>query len=299
MVAGFLSPVFEALGPEWFWVPLIVAAVLFGGLAVLVYRTVSNQAGIRLAKDRMRSAVLAIRLFSDEPVVIARSLGSVAVCSLGMLRFSLVPLLVMAGPFVLLMAALWPWYEYRPLRAGETAVFQVQLDGGERVGDAIGTGRVVASAAGVGYATRRAKDPSREKVMDGIVLEGDQNIAVETPAVRIVSEGVVAWRVRAMGSGLGVLRLRGPSGLVREAVPVDSFAGVVTREWVAKGKSADEGNGSKTKDAMGASIVDASASLSLPRRTGWLTGSGNWYLWLIGVSIASGCVLKRWAGVEM
>ena len=68
---------FRSLNPM---VGLTVVSFLTGILMVLVFRTTSNQAGIKQVKERIKAHLLAIRLFQDQLDVVlrthARILGS-------------------------------------------------------------------------------------------------------------------------------------------------------------------------------------------------------------------------------
>src|SRR5712692_10137961 len=108
-------------------IPLAVFSFFTGVMMLVAYRFTSNQAAIRRAKDKMQAHVLAVRLFQDQLGVVLRSYGRILGATLGYLRLSLVPLLVMFMPLALLLVQLDARFAYRPLRAGEQVLLRVQV----------------------------------------------------------------------------------------------------------------------------------------------------------------------------
>lgn len=110
--------------------PLVSLAVFsfFTGVAMLAaYRFTSDQAAIRRAKDRMQAHVLAVRLFQDQLGVVLRLYGRILGATLGYLRLSLAPLLVMVAPLAILLVQLDARFAYRPPRIGESLLLRVQV----------------------------------------------------------------------------------------------------------------------------------------------------------------------------
>lgn len=108
-------------------VPLIVISIVAGVLAAIAFRYTSNQTALKRVADQIRASLLALRLFKDD-------LRSVFRAQLGLLKasglrlcHSLPPLVVLIIPFVLLLAQLAMWYEFRPLMPGEAALVEVEL----------------------------------------------------------------------------------------------------------------------------------------------------------------------------
>ncbi len=109
------------------WVALCLASLLFGVIAAIAFRYTSNQRALRGVADSVRANLLAMRLFKDDMGVSLRS-------QLGMLRasglrlaYSLPPMLVMLVPFVFLAAQLAMYYEFRPIRPGETGYVELRV----------------------------------------------------------------------------------------------------------------------------------------------------------------------------
>ena len=117
-----LTP-FELLGPEW---ALVLVSGLFGIVALLVFKQISWQAGIKGTKDKIKGHMIAIRLFQDDLAIVGRSVISVLLRNVQYLALNLGPILPLFVPFALVMAQLVVRYAFDPLpvangREGELA----------------------------------------------------------------------------------------------------------------------------------------------------------------------------------
>lgn len=123
IVAAVLAPL--AALPAW--VGLVLIAALLGVAAAAAFRYVSNQTALRRVADQMRANLLALWLFRHDVRASLQAQGGLLAASLKRLLWSLVPLAVLAPPFVLILAHMAMWYEFRPFRAGETALVEMRL----------------------------------------------------------------------------------------------------------------------------------------------------------------------------
>jgi hypothetical protein len=118
-VNGTLNALFDALLTPLEWAGQAAALILFSGvfgvLALLVFKQISWQAGIKLAKDKIKGHVIAIRLYQDDLVVVAKSVGSVLVRNVQYLGLNFGPFLPLAIPFVFVSAQFVVRYAYAPL----------------------------------------------------------------------------------------------------------------------------------------------------------------------------------------
>jgi hypothetical protein len=105
-------------------------------------------------------------------------------------------------PFTLLMFGLDAVYGHRPLARGESAIVTAQFGGGSDL---------VALAP---------------------TLEG-QGIAVETPAMRILNQRQVCWRVRPINATSGSVILQVPGASVAKNVQAGAASGFVAERRVA------------------------------------------------------------------
>ena len=166
---GWLAP-----GSQAFWLGVPGAV-----LALLVFKAVSNQAGIERAKDRIKAHLLELWLYRDDLVVSLRAMGALVRQNLAYLGHSLVPLAVMLVPFLLVVVQIESRFAYRELRPGETALLTLTLDeAGPRPS---------------------ALAPT---------LDAPEGVAAETPALRIDAERQLVWRLRAGDAGTHRIEIR-------------------------------------------------------------------------------------------
>ncbi len=190
---------------------LTLIGVLAGIGMLWTVRRFSDQAAIRLTKRRLRAHLYELRLFADEPALMWRAQRQLLRYNLRYLRLMLRPALVLALPMVLLLVHLDAFYGRAPLPVGEAAVVTVQM--------------------------KTAADSQAP------VLEAPAGIAVETPAVRVVGERQLSWRVRPLREVSGNLRIVFPNATFEKEVEagqgrryvstrrVSSLAELFTHAW--------------------------------------------------------------------
>ena len=163
------------------WLPpigvLLIHALLMGVLALSVYALVSNQASIKRTKNRLLARVLEIRLFQDDPLAVVGSFFRVLGGTFLYMKDSLMPLFVMLPIVVLWITQLAGWFEWRPLRPGETTVVAVKMEKGTD----ISSGKSALSVPA--------------------------GLTVETEAFRSLKENELAWRVKADGAAIGAMKI--------------------------------------------------------------------------------------------
>ena len=107
---------------------LLLWPVLMGVLAILVYKAVSNQAALARVKSQITMRLLEIRLFSHDIVQVLKSTGAILGKNVVYLGNHMIPMLVMIGPFVIILAQLVANYAYEPSPKGSVELFHVRLD---------------------------------------------------------------------------------------------------------------------------------------------------------------------------
>jgi hypothetical protein len=184
--------IFGAALAAWFrlfaWAnPLAGLAVLsaLAGVGMLwIFARTSNQAAITRAKKRVYAHLLELRLFADEPALMWRAQKQLLAANLRYLRLVLVPAVVVAAPMIVLLVRLEAYYGRAPLPVGAGAIVTLE--------------------------TRDGLDPNGPAPR----VEAPAGIAVETPAVRVLRERQVSWRIRALRPVSGELRFALPEGTV-------------------------------------------------------------------------------------
>jgi len=94
---------------------LIVVSGLFGVLALIVFKHISWQKGIKSAKDRIKGHMIAIRIYQDDLVVVGQSVAKVLGLNARYLALNFGPFVPLAIPFVLVAAQFVVRYAYDPL----------------------------------------------------------------------------------------------------------------------------------------------------------------------------------------
>lgn len=158
---------------------LAFLSVITGILMLLVFKWASNQKAVAAARDRMQGRLLEMRLFSADPLQVLRAAGSLLIDNLVYMRCLLAPMLVLTVPVVLLLAQAAAWFEWRPVRPGESVVVTARFAPGASAG-----------------------------ALDGAVLMPGKYVTAETPVLRMPSTREAAWRINPDNPGRFTLKIR-------------------------------------------------------------------------------------------
>ncbi|MEW5944820.1 MAG: hypothetical protein AB1742_01345 [bacterium] len=150
---------------------LTAVSALSGAALLLVFKKTSNQGRIAEIRDRIRGLLLEIRIFRHDLGVVFRAQRGILLQTLVYMRYSLSPLAFIAPPVAVILIHLTPYYGYRPLMPGETAVISMKVDAGAAL-----------TAADV-----------KLTVPDGL--------RVDAPFFRASDMGEIAWRLTVEAPG--------------------------------------------------------------------------------------------------
>ena len=103
-------------------VTLIFWSGVFGVLALLLFKKISWQKGIKNAKDKIKAHMIEIRLYQDDLVVVAAAVAKVLARNVVYLGLNFGPIVPLAVPFMILTAQLVVRYAYEPLPLHERGV---------------------------------------------------------------------------------------------------------------------------------------------------------------------------------
>lgn len=185
---------FGALAPIW---ALIVISFLTGILMLWLWGKISNQEGIKQAKNQIRGNLIGVRLFQDDLRITLRLQGRILRHTLTYMRYAVVPMLVLLIPVILVMIQLNLRFSVRPLEPGRQTLLEAKV-------------RDLGTLGG------------------SIELLAPEGVVVETPAVRNVSAGEVTWRVRAERPGHHKVTVRAGQDAVEKTLVVGSSWGKVS-----------------------------------------------------------------------
>lgn len=259
--------VLAPLGHRQAWFDLLVWPVLAGIVALLVYKRVSNQAGIAHAKKGIALHLLEVRLFRDDLVGVlvstAKALGQNALY----LGHNLLPMVVMFVPMMAIVVQLVSHYALAPIPPGSIELLTVRLD---------------PAVAGVKPTDLRLELPA--------------GVALDAPPVR-TPDGEVVWRLRAVAEGDHVLRIRAGDQTIEKRLAVGGPPRKVpvmrTKSWEALLYPAEAG--------LPAASPLFSVAVRYPTRdlAFFPNGEGGVLLWFFVASLAAGFLLKGRFGVTL
>lgn len=152
---------------------LVPISILAGIGILLVFRYSSDPAAVRRAKGIAQAHLLEFRLFMDDPVLVLRAQRDLIVANLRFLKLMLRPFLWMLVPMALLLAFLEAFYGHAPLRVGDAALITAQV----------------------------------QNAAASLTLEAPPEIAVETPAVHVLAERQITWRIRPLQATTAELQI--------------------------------------------------------------------------------------------
>ncbi len=179
-----LTP-FEWLGDE---LALVLVSGLFGVLALLVFKQVSWQSGIRSTKNKIKGHMIAIRIYQDDLGIVFASVLKVLARNLQYLGLNFGPILPLFIPFLLVAAQLVVRYGFAPL----PVVAEDQLPG---------------MLPGQGTIVEVRMKAGREAEVAGLELRLPANFQPLSPLVCNAADGVAFQEVVARASGTGEIEL--------------------------------------------------------------------------------------------
>lgn len=180
----FATP-FEVLGTE---LAIVLMSGVFGILALLLFKQISWQKGIKAAKDRIKGHMIAIRIYQDDMAIVGKSVGSVMVRNVQYLGLNVLPILPLMIPFVLVMAQFVVHYGFDPLPLTEQ-------------------GRIASLLPGDGTMIDITMKPERKADVKRLEVRYPAGIVPVSPLARNAGEGIAVQEVVATQSVAGQIEL--------------------------------------------------------------------------------------------
>lgn len=164
----------------------IIFISLFSSIVFLfLFKFTSNQKKIKNNKDLIYANILQMRIYKDKLLLLILSILNIFKHNLLYIKQTIIPFIVISIPLIILTIQVNNRTGYIPLGGEESFIIWAELD---------------ANAAKVRL----------EDYLDGIYCQTSAGIHLETPPLRIPSEGVVFWRARvieAVEDGVGSIRV--------------------------------------------------------------------------------------------
>jgi hypothetical protein len=264
-VNAALDFVLNAIFRAFRWSPGLGLALISAaaGVAMLwVFQKTSNQTAIRAVKRRVQAHLLELRIYRDEPGVMWQAQKSLLASNLRYMGLMLWPALIMGLPFAILLVHLEAFYGRAPLPVGAETIITMGVRG-----------------------------PAAGAVP---VLDAPAEVAVETPAVRVLDQGQVSWGIRPRAAVSGVLRIRVDGGTVEKQIE-SGRPGNPEPRFVAgrKVSSLWDSVWHPDEPRIAATGVDWVEIRYPDARVEWLGIRMHWLIWFIVVSMLAALLLKK------
>jgi hypothetical protein len=251
------------LGHSRPWFDLLFWPVFAGIIALLVYKTISNQTGITHAKNAIQVHLLEVVLFRDELRVVLPATAKALFQNGLYLGHNILPMLVMFAPMTAILVQLVSHYAYAPLPVGEPVLVVAKIDG---------------------LSTKEVK------------LELPEGISLDAPPVR-TSEGEVAWRIKPEMEGDHVLKIQAGGHTEEKLLSIGGEPRKVsvlrTKSWEAFLYPAELVPAADSPvESIRVDRLDQPLSF-------FPDGEGGILAWFFGFSLLSGFLLKDRFGVTL
>ncbi|MAW60466.1 MAG: hypothetical protein CMJ94_06495 [Planctomycetes bacterium] len=127
-----LNLLFDGLDMALGWMgPFLTVTVLSavtGVLFILAFPHVSAQGAIVAVKDRIKHNLLGIRIFQDDMPTVGKGVVGALFWNICYLALNILPMAVMAAPFMYIWFQLNALYAYQPLETGERTTIVAEFD---------------------------------------------------------------------------------------------------------------------------------------------------------------------------
>ncbi len=187
---GFLNGFFDlALWPLeriGFAASLIVVSGIFGVLALMLFKRISWQAGIKATKDRIKGHLIEIRIYQDDLWGVVKSIGKILARNFQYLFLNFWPILPLIPFFLILAAQFVTRYAYDPVAVQDPQQWM--------------------SGRGVTLQVELAK--GHESRIDELEITIPEGLVAMTPLVSVAAEGRAFQEIVAVEPGEYELELR-------------------------------------------------------------------------------------------
>jgi hypothetical protein len=263
---AFFSAIFDVVlapfGHGFAAFDLLVWPALAGVVALLVYKAVSNQAGITRAKNGIQVHLLEVVLWRDDLGTVVTATAKTLLQNALYVGYNILPMVVMFVPMTGILVQIVANYAYSPLQVGEPTLLVADLAEGTNPKDVTLT------------------------LPDGVVLDA--------PPVRS-TDGEVAWRLVPELAGDHVLTLT--AGGATETITLS--AGGEARKVTVLRTTSWEAVLYPAENVPAAPFEELRLDRRDRSLAFFPDGEGGILLWFFGFSLAAGFALKDKFGVTL
>ncbi|MEO1696485.1 MAG: hypothetical protein AAFU73_04260 [Planctomycetota bacterium] len=192
-----LTPL-EAIGDEF---ALIVVSGVFGVLALVIFKQISWQKGIKATKDKIKAHLIEIRIYQDDLGVVAKAIGKILLRNLQYVTLNFGPFIPLAVPFAFVAAQLVVRYGFEPAPVQQTSALVAAGDGQTLIIE------------------------GEKAAIAGLEVVFPEGLEPVSPLARIASQGNAEVEFIASGPGSYELLLRTPGGETTKRIVVGDGTG--------------------------------------------------------------------------
>jgi hypothetical protein len=185
---------------------LIMVSGVFGILALIAFKYISYQKGIKAAKDRIKGHLIEIRLYQDDLRLVSKAIAKVLMRNFQYLFYNFGPFVPLAIPFVFVLAQLVVRYGFDPVPITPTS--SLAMVGGPngtsfRKNFLPGSGTLLS----IEFATDRKTDAAQ------LEIRLPEGLEAVSPLVRSATDGKAFQEIVATAPGDHEIVLLLPGGL--------------------------------------------------------------------------------------
>jgi hypothetical protein len=185
---------------------LILVSGIFGIAALVLFKQISWQAGIKATKDKIKGHMIAIRIYQDDLAIVFSSVVKVILRNFQYLGLNFGPILPLFVPFVLIASQLVVRFGFDPLPVIDPA-------------------RTESMLPGRGTMLEVRMKPGREQEVASLVVDLPPGLRALSPLARNERDGVAVVEFAAVAPGVAEARFL--------------IAGeLVGTKWIAAGEEA-------------------------------------------------------------
>jgi hypothetical protein len=230
-----------------------------------VFGRMSDQKAIRRTRNRLKASLMEMRLFGDEPALLLRAQRDLLTGNAKLLALTLRPALILTPPLLLLVAFLEPFYGRAPLPVGDPAILTVHLN--------------------------QPIDPQAPVPK----LEAPSGLAIETPAVRALSERELSWRIRPQQKLEGTLKVVFSNETLEKTITAGNGPGYASDRRASSWTDWIWYPGESRIQSQAVDWIEVRYPYAGVR---WLGIELHWLIWLLVISMVTALLFKRRMGVS-
>ncbi len=186
-------------------VSLIVVSGIFGILALIVFKHISYQRGIKATKDRIKGHLIEIRIYQDDLGVASKAIGKVLARNVQYIAYNFGPFVPLFIPFAFVVAQLVVRYGFAPIPVVDASRMElVSGPNGSRLRPELLPGQ--GTLLTVEFAAERGNDAS------GLSIRLPEGLVAISPLVRAPSAGKAFQEIVATRPGAYDIVLELPGG---------------------------------------------------------------------------------------